>query len=54
MATGRDREQSNERSGGMTVDEAGHLGGEKGGHKGGQRVKELIEKGKEAEERANR
>jgi len=33
----------------MTVQEAGHLGGEKGGHKGGQRVKELIEEGKEKE-----
>ncbi len=31
-------------------EEIGHKGGEKGGHKGGQRVKELIEKGKEAEE----
>ncbi len=33
----------------MTVEEAGHLGGEKGGHKGGQRVKELIEEGKRSE-----
>ncbi len=32
-------------------EEIGHKGGEKGGHKGGQKVKELIEKGKEAEER---
>lgn len=31
-------------------EEIGHKGGEIGGHKGGQRVKELIEKGKEAEE----
>ena len=30
-------------------EEIGHKGGEKGGHKGGQRVKELIEEGKEAE-----
>jgi hypothetical protein len=29
----------------MTVEEAGRLGG----HKGGQRVKQLIEEGKEAE-----
>lgn len=29
----------------MTVEEAGRLGG----HKGGQRVKELIEEGKQAE-----
>lgn len=49
----------------MTVREAGHLGGEKGGevtkerygpefyseigHKGGQKVKHLIEEGKEVE-----
>jgi general stress protein YciG len=32
-------------------EEIGHKGGEKGGHKGGQKVKELIEKGKEAEEK---
>ncbi len=29
--------------------EIGHKGGEVGGHKGGQRVKELVEEGKEAE-----
>lgn len=50
----------------MTVSEAGKLGGQKGGekvarerghefyeeigHKGGQRVRELIEEGKESEE----
>ena len=33
------------RHGQMTVEEAGRLGG----HKGGQRVKQLIEEGKEAE-----
>ncbi|WP_457795909.1 hypothetical protein [Methylocystis sp. S23] len=33
----------------MTVQEAGHLGGEKGGHKGGQRVRELVEEGKQTE-----
>jgi general stress protein YciG len=54
-----------ERKGDMSVREAGHKGGEKtaethgrefyeeighkGGEKGGQRVKELIEKGKDAE-----
>jgi len=54
----------------MTVQEAGRKGGEttsrthghefyeeighKGGEKGGQRVKELIEKGKEAENQDNR
>jgi general stress protein YciG len=32
-------------------EEIGHKGGEKGGEKGGQKVKELIEKGKEAERR---
>jgi len=49
--------------GGMTVREAGHLGGEKVshergrefyeeiGHKGGQRVRELIEEGKDAEKK---
>jgi general stress protein YciG len=51
----------------MTVKEAGHMGGEttskkhgrefyeeighKGGQKGGPRVRELIEEGKEAEEK---
>ena len=35
--------------GDMTVREAGHKGGEVGGHKGGQRVRELIEEGKQAE-----
>jgi general stress protein YciG len=30
-------------------EEIGHKGGEVGGKKGGQRVKELIEEGKEAE-----
>ncbi len=50
--------RENERKGGMTVEEAGRLGGEKVasergrefyeeiGHKGGQKVRELIEKGK--------
>ena len=32
-------------------EEIGHKGGEIGGPKGGHRVRELIEKGKEAEER---
>ena len=32
-------------------EEIGHKGGEAGGQKGGQRVKELIEKGKEAEKK---
>jgi hypothetical protein len=35
--------------GDMTVREAGHKGGEIGGHKGGQRVRELIDEGKQAE-----
>ncbi len=30
-------------------EEIGHKGGEAGGHKGGQRVRELIEKGKQSE-----
>ncbi len=29
--------------------EIGHKGGEIGGHKGGERVRELVEEGKEAE-----
>lgn len=52
-----------ESSGSMTVAEAGRRGGKKTsethgrefyeeiGHKGGQKVKELVEKGKEAERR---
>lgn len=32
-------------------EEIGHKGGEIGGKKGGQRVKELIEEGKEAEKK---
>jgi general stress protein YciG len=54
---------SDRRKGKMTVEEAGRLGGEKTsethgeefyseiGHKGGQKVKRLIEEGKEYEER---
>ncbi len=57
--------EKGEKKGEMTVEEAGRKGGHKGGekvlnkygpefyskigHKGGQKVKELIEKGKEAE-----
>jgi uncharacterized protein len=39
-------EPAESRRGKMTVGEAGRLGG----HKGGQRVKELIEEGKRAEQ----
>jgi uncharacterized protein len=58
------RERSRGSSGEMTVAEAGRLGGERTaethgrefyeeiGHKGGQRVKELIEEGKQAEGRS--
>jgi general stress protein YciG len=58
-------ETTSERHGREFYEEIGHMGGEKGGevrkqqlghegyeelgHKGGQRVRELIEKGKEAE-----
>lgn len=61
------RERSRESKGGMTVSEAGRMGGERTaethgrefyeeiGHKGGQRVKELIEEGKRHEmERGSR
>ncbi len=55
--------KSGEGKGSMTVAEAGRRGGERTsethgrefyseiGHKGGQKVKELIERGKEAERR---
>lgn len=47
MAQQRHGEQPSEPGKGkMTVEEAGRLGG----HKGGQRVKELIEEGKRAEQ----
>jgi hypothetical protein len=61
----KERLEKEKGKGGMTVGEAGHLGGEKtaethghefyekighkGGHRGGQKVKELIEKGEEEE-----
>ncbi len=57
------RRMSSETKGSMTVADAGRRGGEKTaethgrefyeeiGHKGGQRVRELIERGKEAERR---
>lgn len=60
----KDRDQENREKGSMTVEEAGRMGGEKVrdergpefyseiGHKGGQRVKELIEEGKESEQRS--
>lgn len=59
--------EKHEGKGEMTVREAGHMGGEKGGErtaethghefyeeigkKGGQKVRELVEKGKEMEEK---
>ena len=55
--------EKKEKGGGMTVQEAGRLGGEKVarergrefyeeiGHKGGQKVRELIEAGKSAEKK---
>ncbi len=57
------RRMSREEKGSMTVQEAGRRGGERTaethgrefyeeiGHKGGQKVRELIERGKEAEKR---
>ena len=44
-------EKTAETHGHEFYEEIGHKGGEAGGHKGGQRVKELIEKGKESEEK---
>lgn len=65
MAKASDKGGTREK-GSMTVEEAGRMGGEKVkaergeefyseiGHKGGQRVKELIEEGKEAEEKSRK
>lgn len=39
--------------GDMSVREAGHKGGEIGGHKGGQRVRELVQEGKQTEGRGD-
>jgi len=62
MAERRGHEHPKRDKGDMTVQEAGHLGGEtvkekygpefysEIGHKGGQKVKDLIEKGEQAEE----
>ncbi|MBI3948703.1 MAG: hypothetical protein HY321_22525 [Armatimonadetes bacterium] len=44
-------EKGGEKGGEARKKELGHEGYEELGHKGGQRVRELIEKGKEAEER---
>ncbi len=43
-------EKTSETHGREFYEEIGHKGGEKGGVKGGQRVKTLIEEGKEHEE----
>ena len=40
-------------SGEMSVREAGHKGGEIGGHEGGERVRELVEEGRQAEQRGD-
>ena len=44
-------ERTAETHGHEFYEKIGHKGGEAGGHKGGQKVKDLIEKGREAEER---
>ncbi len=65
-----ERKEKSESKGRMTVSEAGRMGGEKtaethgrefyeeighkGGQKGGQRVKELVEEGKEHERERGR
>jgi hypothetical protein len=43
-------ERTAETHGREFYEKIGRMGGEKGGHNGGQRVKQLIEEGKEAEE----
>lgn len=50
---GRQAGGSQHDKGDMTVREAGQKGGEVGGHKGGQRVRELVEEGKQAEDRGD-
>ncbi len=44
-------EKTSETHGKEFYEEIGHKGGEAGGHKGGERVKELIEKGKDTEKK---
>jgi hypothetical protein len=51
--TGKQAAGGQHDKGDMTVREAGHKGGEIGGHKGGERTRELIQEGKQAEDRGN-
>jgi hypothetical protein len=51
--TGKQAASDQHDKGDMTVREAGHKGGEIGGHKGGERTRELIQEGKQAEDRGN-
>ncbi|HET6806514.1 MAG TPA: small, acid-soluble spore protein, alpha/beta type [Frateuria sp.] len=49
MANQRDNERSNQQSGRSASDDNGDMSVREAGHKGGQRVRELVEEGKESE-----
>jgi uncharacterized protein len=49
MANQQDNERGNQRSGRSASEDNGDMSVREAGHKGGQRVRELVEEGKESE-----